>query len=244
MSHRTALSTARVAVRRALDRASSPIGSVLRFAGCGNRIALTFDDGPDPEVTPRLVESLDRASISATFFMLFSRVERYPDIAELVRASGHEVALHGLDHRRLTDLTPTEAYSSLAVGKHALEQALGVSVFWYRPPYGAHNHRIWRQVRSMKMQMVLWGPTLRDSRILTPEERWQGAKARPGDIVLAHDGVAGSMDGADDPPPAEVDRVACSMAVAERYKSQGLAFATLSELASVGRATRGARWTK
>lgn len=244
MSRQEALRSARVAARRTVDAVSSPIGSVLRFGGCGDRIALTFDDGPDPDVTPRLVALLAAAGIRATFFMLVTRVRRFPEVAELVCSSGHEVALHGLDHRRLTTLAPSEAYTSLDTGKRELERFLGGSVAWYRPPYGAHDFRIWRHVRSLGMQLVLWGPTLRDSRDLDPESRWRGAKARPGDIVLAHDGVAGDLDGVDDPPPAQLDRAGCALEAAERYRREGLTFATLSEMAATGRAVRGARWTK
>lgn len=244
MNVHEALRDCRVMARGIVDRVTSPVGSVLSFRNCGNRIALTFDDGPDPGVTPRLVDSLGEIGIRATFFMLLSRVERFPEVAELVCGSGHEIALHGLDHRRMTDLTYRDASSALAAGKCQLERALGVTVAWYRPPYGAHDFVLWRQVRSLGMQMALWGPTLRDSKDLTPDERWVSARARPGDIVLAHDGVAESMDGVDDPPPAPIDRVGCALEAIERYLSIGLAFSTLSELATMGTPVRGARWTK
>lgn len=244
MSGRLGVRDVRTMARRAADRVTSPVGSVLKFSNCGNRIALTFDDGPDPQVTPRLVKMLENVGVRATFFMLAGRARQFPEIAELVRAGGHEIALHGLDHRRMTGLTSADAYSSLAVGKQQLEEALKVSIRWYRPPYGAHNIKLWRQVRSLGMQMVLWGPTLRDSKDLTSEERWRSAKAGPGDIVLAHDGVAGPMDGVDDPPPAPIDRARCALEVVERHLGSGLAFSTLSELAAVGRPVRGARWNR
>lgn len=244
MNVRRNLQTLRAMARRAADKVTSPIGSLLRFTGVENTVALTFDDGPDPDVTPRLIGLLDEMEIRATFFMLCCRVQRFPELAESVRSAGHEVALHGLDHTRMTEVTPPEAYSRLVRAKQQLEGAMETSILWYRPPYGAHNLTLWRQVRSLGMQMVLWGPTLRDSVDLTAEERWRTATARPGDIVLAHDGVAGPMDGVDDPPPAAIDRIGCLLEVVERYKSMGLTFSTLSQLAAVGRPVRGARWTK
>lgn len=79
---------ARTLVRRGLDVVTSPVGSVLRFRGIDSAIALTFDDGPDPEVTPALLDVLADAGASATFFMLDTRVRQYPEIARSVRICG------------------------------------------------------------------------------------------------------------------------------------------------------------
>ncbi|MFT3945104.1 MAG: polysaccharide deacetylase family protein [Ancrocorticia sp.] len=236
---------ARTLVRRGLDIVTSPVGSVLRFRGIDSAIALTFDDGPDPEVTPALLDVLADAGASATFFMLDTRVRRYPEIARSVRDAGHEIALHGLDHRRLTTLSHSEAAASIVRGKAELEAALDVQVRWFRPPYGAHDLSIWRAARSAGMDVMLWGPTLHDWAQETREQRWSKISARPGDIVLGHDGIAGAMDGASaDAPPPNLDRARWAGEVLEHYRSQGLTSITVSEAARQGKAVRGARWTR
>jgi len=236
---------ARVLARRALDAATSPVGSILGFKAAGSAIALTFDDGPDPENTPVLLDVLAAAGVSATFFMLGTRVRRYLSVAESVRDAGHEIALHGLDHRRLTSLSRTEARSALVEGKAELETALGVNVRWFRPPYGAHDLRIWRLVRSLGMDMVLWGPSLHDWAQTTPKERWSRIEAQPGDIVLGHDGLACEIDGAmDEPTPPDLDRAQWAGEVLQHYRSCGLTSITVSEAFDRGKAVRGARWTQ
>ncbi len=236
---------ARRLVRRGLDVVTSPVGSVLRFRGIGSAIALTFDDGPDPDVTPALLDVLADAGASATFFMLETRVRRYPEIARSVRDAGHEIALHGLDHRRLTDLSPADAAASIARGKVELESALDVPIRWFRPPYGAHDLRIWRTARALGMDVMLWGPSLHDWAEETREQRWSKINARPGDIVLGHDGIAGAIDGAgDDALPPNLDRAQWAGEVLEHYRSQGLTSITVSEAARRGKAVRGARWTR
>ena len=234
----------RRAARGVVDRVSAPIGSTLGVAGVEGVVTVTFDDGPDPTLTPQLLRVLAEAEAGATFFMLGSRVRRFADVAHAVVAAGHEVALHGLDHRRLTSLPRREAFDSITSGKAELEDALGVEVRWFRPPYGAHNLRIWRHVRSLGMQMVLWGPSLHDWTDLPAERRWAGARALAGDIVLGHDGLAGALDGVDDPPPPDLDRAEWARQVLAAYRDAGLRSVTLSEALASGRPIRGARWTR
>lgn len=236
---------ARTHARRLLDTITSPIGSVLRFRDIGQRICLTFDDGPDPEVTPRLLKVLEEADASATFFMLNTRVRLYPEIAKLVAESSNEIALHGLDHRRLTSLTSAQAAQSITRGKSEIEQMLGVQIRWFRPPYGAHNLNTWRAARSLGLQSVLWGPSLHDWTEMPLDQRLRGASARPGDIILGHDGLAGPGDGAmNEPVPPDLDRAEWAQEILRRYRSRGLSSITLSDADRRGNTVRGVRWTK
>lgn len=235
----------RAIARCALDAATSPVGSVLRFRKVGPAIALTFDDGPDPDVTPALLDVLADHDVSATFFMLAGRVSRYPDIARRVKAAGHEIALHGFDHRRLTSRGLDDVSASVARGKTEVESALNVQIRWFRPPYGAHDLRIWRLVRSLGMDTILWGPSLSDWAQIESDERWQRAAGRPGDIVLGHDGLANVSDGVmNEPLPPSLDRAAWAGEVLRRYREQGLTSVTVSEAFDRGRPIRGARWTR
>ncbi|WP_051208116.1 polysaccharide deacetylase family protein [Propionicicella superfundia] len=230
--------------RRVLDAATSPFGSILRAERAGRRIALTFDDGPDPDVTPRLLAGLADAGAQATFFLLLSRVRRFPRVAAAVADGGHEIALHGLDHRRLTTLPLAEARRSITFARAELSERLGTEVRWFRPPYGAQTVQVWQHVRREGMETVLWGPGLADTEQVAVAERRRRRRARPGDIVLGHDGVADRDDGVDDPPPPALDRVAWALDAVREYQDGGLTVGTVGALLDAGTAVKGARFTR
>lgn len=183
------------------------VGSVLRIAPARDRIVLTFDDGPDPRWTPRLLEVMADHGASATFFLLGTAVRRHPDVARALARGGGEIALHGNDHRRITDLPAREFSRELAEGRRTVEQATGTSVRWFRPPYGGQSPLTYALVRRAGLTPVMWTGTFWDWRELPQEERVTKALAtRPGGIVLAHDRHAGPADGVDDGPDPRVDR--------------------------------------
>lgn len=228
--------------RRLIDAATSPLGSILRADHAGRRIALTFDDGPDPDVTPRLLTTLEDVGAQATFFVLVSRVRRFPQVAASIVESGHEIALHGLDHRRLTTLPLAEARRSITNAHAELQERLRTTVRWFRPPYGAQTLQTWQHVRGQEMETVLWGPSLADTEHVDPAERRRRAHAHPGDIVLAHDGIAGREDGVDDVTPPSLDRVAWTLDVVRGYQRDGMTVGTLGALLAAGTAVKGARF--
>jgi peptidoglycan/xylan/chitin deacetylase (PgdA/CDA1 family) len=229
--------------RRLLDAATSPLGSILRADRAGRRIALTFDDGPDPDVTPRLLAALDDAGAQATFFVLVSRVRRFPQVAASIAESGHEIALHGMDHRRLTRLPLAEARRSITNAQAELQERLATQVRWFRPPYGAQTLQIWQHVRRQGMETVLWGPSLADIEFVELAERRRRAHAEPGDIVLAHDGIADRRYGAEDATPPSLDRVAWTSDRVREYQRGGLTVGTVGALLDAGAPVKGARFT-
>src|SRR5690349_11695075 len=99
-------------------------------------VLLTYDDGPDPVGTPAVLRELAAAGARATFFVLGTRVMLYPDVFRAVVAEGHEIGLHGADHRRVDQVPEAEFSRLLAEAKDLLEQAVQRPVVWYRPPYG------------------------------------------------------------------------------------------------------------
>jgi peptidoglycan/xylan/chitin deacetylase (PgdA/CDA1 family) len=128
-------------VRRAVWQAISPalrgISSVKGTTTEEPVVALTFDDGPDPETTPAVLELLARAGARATFFMLVDRAEAHPELVSETVGAGHEVGLHGLDHTRLTTLPPTEVYRRLRDGRDRLSRLVGAPIRLFRAPHGA-----------------------------------------------------------------------------------------------------------
>ncbi len=227
----TARTTALAARRTARRSAGTLLGSAVELRTAAPEVVLTFDDGPEPGGTDRVLSALAEAGASATFFVLLTRVRRYPALLGEVLAAGHEVALHGVDHRALPTLPPDEVARLVRAGRAELEDVTGQPVRWFRPPYGRQTFRNWRAVTGAGLMPVLWGPTTWDWRDVPTAERVAKAQegVRPGAIVLAHDGFAGPADGACDGPPPELDRGELVTRVLEGYAERGLSARSLEQ---------------
>jgi len=231
------LGHARRAVRRG---AGTWAGSVVAVRTDEPHVVLTFDDGPQPGGTDRVLSALADARATATFFVLLCRVRRYPALLHEVVAAGHEVALHGVDHRALPTLPPGDVGRLLRDGKAELEDAAGREVRWSRPPYGRQTVRNWRAATGAGLVPVLWGPTTRDWLDVPMAERVARSQRglTAGAIVLAHDGFAGPDDGACDGPEPDLDRGDLVSAVLEGYAGHGLVARSLGDALVDGHAVR------
>jgi len=152
-------------------------------------VALTYDDGPHPEHTPRLLDVLARTGATATFFVLGQHVVRYPEVTRRVVAEGHEVALHGEDHRSLLTLGDAEAVRLIGDAKRRVEDVTGVPLRLYRPPYGRHTVAQARGIRRLGLELVIWSGDAHDW-LHDAEDRIAGRALHdvfPGGIVLLHD---------------------------------------------------------
>jgi peptidoglycan/xylan/chitin deacetylase (PgdA/CDA1 family) len=159
-------------------------------------IALTFDDGPSPTQTPRLLKILEKHRVPATFFMVGSRVTGAPGVARKVAAAGFEIGNHTWSHPMLTRLTDHQIRKQLRdTTREFRADRLPVSPLM-RPPYGAIDPRVRTVIRDLSLTPVLWNVDSRD---------WAGgdsrqianrilAQLRPhqSNIVLQHDGVENS----------------------------------------------------
>jgi peptidoglycan/xylan/chitin deacetylase (PgdA/CDA1 family) len=237
-----------IAVRRlgpaARRVAGRVVGTTVAVRTTAPSVALTFDDGPEPGGTDRVLTALADAGATATFFVLLTRVRRYRSLLDDVLAGGHEIGLHGVDHRPLPELPPGEVTGILAGARAELEDATGRPVRWYRPPYGRQTLRTWRALRSAGLTPVLWGPTTWDWKDVAPAERLVKAVvgARPGAIVLAHDGFAGAEDAAFDGPAPVLDRGVLIAGVLSRYAGLGLSARSYGEVLATGSPVRDFRF--
>jgi peptidoglycan-N-acetylglucosamine deacetylase len=220
-------------------------GSVVAVRTGVAHVALTFDDGPEPGGTDRVLAALADAGATGTFFVLVGRVRRYRALFDEVVAAGHEIGLHGADHRALPALPVTEVARIVRDARAELEDATGAAVRWHRPPYGRQTLRTWRAVTGAGLVPVLWGPTTWDWKDVPHEQRLAKAQdgVAPGAVVLAHDGFAGAEDLAFDGPAPRLDRGELVAAVLERYAARGLVARSVGEVLATGRAVREARFT-
>lgn len=153
-------------------------------------VALTFDDGPHPLGTPRVLELLRAADARATFFLVGEQVERFPALAAEIVAAGHEVAVHCFRHVSLMRRTPATTRDDLDRAATAIGEATGVEPRRYRPPYGILTLPALRHARERGWETVLWRREGHDWEAkATPESiaaRLLG-KVRGGDVLLLHD---------------------------------------------------------
>lgn len=164
-----------------------PLSSLVCVATDRPVVALTYDDGPDPEHTPGVLDAL--AGTPSTFFVLAGRAERHPGLIRRMVADGHEVALHGIDHARLAAMPARRSTALIRQGRDRLEQVLGAPVGLYRPTYGAQRLGQLLGARRLGLEVVIWSAWARD---------WEGRPApviaeralgalHPGAILLLHD---------------------------------------------------------
>ena len=161
------------------------------LAGIGRpgHVALTFDDGPDPDGTPAVLDALDHLGWQATFFMLGAQVQRYPDVAAAVVAAGHEAAVHGFSHRNHLARRPAEVRDDVARAAEVVTTATGVRPIWFRPPYGVLTLGSLIAARRAGLAPVLWTAWGRDGETRSPTRVADtvGGQLRPGGTVLLHD---------------------------------------------------------
>lgn len=238
--------TSRAFARNLYRQVTAPVGSIQRISGTPGQFVLSYDDGPDPRHTPKILNVLDEFNATATFFVLMSKVRLDPGLLHEVKAAGHEIALHGVDHQRLTLFTGREVTSRTAAGKAELEDLIGTSVRWMRPPYGAQTISTWRALRRAGVTPVMWSGTFWDWKELPHEQRVAKAisTAAPGVILLAHDSFPGRADGVIAGVEPQVERARLARDVLSAYGDQGLRARSLTDALMVGHSEKWAWFSR
>lgn len=221
----TAVVGAAAAAHGSLHRNSPVFGrAVGRLSSADRQVALTFDDGPNPEATPRVLDILREHEVHATFFVLGKHVERWRDLTRRVVAEGHAIGNHGYHHRRLHLRGPAYTRLDLQLGTDVIRDATGAVPRYFRAPHGFRNPWVSGIARELDQQLVGWTlgvwDTDRPGADVIAERVRRGA--RPGSIVLLHDGDAYDANG---------DRLQTAAAlplIIGNLKSAGFHFALLS----------------
>ena len=154
-----------------------------------NQIALTFDDGPTPGVTDRILDELKLRKVHATFFMIGERIVAAPDLARRVLAEGHDIGNHTYTHPKLTALPEAQVIAEIAKTQDIIAKEINHGARWFRPPYGAFRADQSGLVVQAGMRVVLWN--IDPSDWSQPgEDKITGTifeKAAAGAIVVCHD---------------------------------------------------------
>jgi peptidoglycan-N-acetylglucosamine deacetylase len=180
----------------ALSPGSQMFGRTLIAPSRADEIALTYDDGPNPAVTPRLLEALSRAEVRATFFLIGGFVRQCPELVREIRAAGHLVGNHTMTHPWLAWQTERTIREELSGTTAAIEDVLGERVTYFRAPHGARRPAVLRVVREMGMVPVQWNAMGYDWRAIEAAEIAENvnrgvARNRRADLasnILLHDG--------------------------------------------------------
>lgn len=152
-------------------------------------VHLTFDDGPDRQWTPRVLDLLARTRARATFFVVGTTLRGQTDLLRRIAAEGHTIGNHTWSHCHPWTMRSSRACSEVRGGAHAIEDALGVPSALFRPPHGAVRQCMTDEAAALGQRLVLWDRSALDwGPWATPAAiaRRLGAM-RPGEIVLMHD---------------------------------------------------------
>jgi len=142
--------------------ASQIFGRTMTAPRRPGELALTFDDGPNPAWTPKLLETLAEHQVKATFFMVGRFAAAEPELVRRVAAEGHLIGTHSWDHPNLARTPKAEVDEQLRRGLETLEQILGRKVRFFRPPFGARRPYALKAARRMGLEPVTWNAMTND----------------------------------------------------------------------------------
>lgn len=214
------------AVHGTFHRNSPVFGRVLtRLPSRDRVVSLTFDDGPNPQATPVILDALAKRGVRATFFILGRHAERWPVLVKAVRDGGHQVGNHGWHHQKLHRHGPAWVRRDLTMGTEAIEQAGGGRPAVFRAPHGFRSPWVTSIARSLGQRTIGWSLGVWDSDRPGVDAivRRTVEGAAPGAILLLHDGDGYDPDG---------DRMQTAQAVGrivDELHAQGYRFETLPE---------------
>jgi peptidoglycan-N-acetylglucosamine deacetylase len=200
-------------------------------------VALTFDDGPDPELTPAVLEALADHHARATFNMMGWNAARHPELVRAVVAAGHELGNHTWTHLDLAVQNAGRTRHQLQLGCRAIEAAAGVRPRWFRPPRGNLTGAAACAAAELGQDVLLWSIDRGSQAIGTPSAVAEhlARAVGPGDVVGLHDGIG---RGTFDPDSALARRLrarrrvelAALPSALRRLRARGLGLVTASEL--------------
>ena len=218
------------AAKRAIRLASQPFGTITHVATKEPAVALTFDDGPNPEATPRLLDVLEHHGAKATFFMVGKVAARHPELVRRVSSAGHALGCHSWDHSSFPLITGSWRRTQLRWCQEVLAEP---SPRLFRPPHGHQSIRSHLDAWWLGFSVVTWNLSAEDWKGEDAEQITDRLKPRllPGSIVLLHDALYATSD------ERYRDREATIRATDSLLRDLGstFRFVTVPELLRIGR---------
>jgi peptidoglycan-N-acetylglucosamine deacetylase len=222
---------------------SQIFGPTICRTNSARKLALTFDDGPNPAITPKLLDLLDRYNARATFFVIGRYVRECPELVKETVARGHSVGNHTETHPNLFWCTLTQIRVELRLCQDAIRNVLGAAPKWFRPPFGMRNPWVIPAARELGYRTVMWTLIPGDWREKPAEwliprmqpiaddaqrspESGSSTAAGTGDVLCLHDGGHRELNG---------DRTRTLAALEHwlpRWRDLGLEFVTIEEAVS------------
>ncbi|OUS77819.1 polysaccharide deacetylase family protein [Paenibacillus sp. MY03] len=190
-------------------------------------IALTFDDGPDPQYTPQLLDLLARFDAKATFFVVGSHAEQHPELLRRMEAEGHIIGIHNYVHKSNWVMRPRTVKRQIERTNDIIEQATGKRAIYYRPPWGIVN--VFDYSNLGYLHIILWSALFGDWRKRLGAERLKKRmmkKLRPGEVLLLHD--CGRTLGADQDAPRNM--LIALESYLEEAKARGFQFVGIDRM--------------
>ncbi|MDD5618321.1 MAG: polysaccharide deacetylase family protein [Candidatus Omnitrophica bacterium] len=203
-------------------------GTIYRVGGLNKVVALTFDDGPSPEWTPKILDELKKAGIKATFFMLGENVARYPEIARRVAEEGHEIENHTYDHRVLIYYKLDELEKEVKEAEAIIKSVTGQTTRYFRPPKAWLTGAEKKKLKEMGYGIVLWTLNSKDWVNFHDKQitSYILRNIMPGDIILFHDsGGVFTTEGGD-----RSQTVKTIPRLVRKLREKGYSFVTIDEL--------------
>ena len=199
-------------------------------------VVLTYDDGPEPVGTQEVLSALSDAQVTATFFVLLTRTRLSPSLTAEIISQGHEIGLHGVDHRSLIGMSAQAVYERTRDAKDELENLIGQSIKWFRPPYGQQTPVHVTEIVKTGLIPVLWNVICRDWEDVTHDDRLEGVRGiqKPGSILLAHDNIACEPDGVFYDPCPAFSRGHLSRSIIEIIREKGFLPCSLAQALEKG----------
>lgn len=203
-------------------------GTIYRVRTDQKKVAITFDDGPSPVWTPKILDELKKADIKATFFMIGHHVQKYPDIARRIAQEGHTIGNHGYAHSVLLYYTLAEIEEEIKYTEHVIREITGKTTKIFRPPKAWLNKGIKEKIRSLGYAIILWSLNSKDWVSFNHKHmvRYLSLNIKNGDILLFHDsGNVWTTEGGN-----RTQTVKAISLLARTLKEKGFEFVSVEEL--------------
>ncbi len=158
-------------------------------------VYLTFDDGPDPNHTPKILNILGMQNVRATFFVLSDKAAQNKKLIERTHQEGHEIGIHSFTHKRLWFRSEQYIYDQLDQSKRIIEKITGECVRFFRPPFGVFSKRLLKICAALNLELVMWSLMTYDFDVRLSERsilKLILSRVECGEIIVFHDGHVNS----------------------------------------------------